>query len=70
MAGLRHPRKAPIFPLTHGWVRHAVVIIAVKLSRLATLKEELDYFKTVSVIDGSVVTLHAKVLEHELGSLF
>ena len=49
--------------LTHRWVLHAVVNVAIELGALRALEDELDHFKAVSLIDCPVITLHAKVFE-------
>ena len=49
--------------LTHRWVLHAVVNVAIELGALRALENELDHFKAVSLIDCPVITLHAKVFE-------
>ena len=49
--------------LTHRWVLHAVVYVAIELGTLSALEDKLDHFKAISLIDCPVITLHAKVFE-------
>lgn len=51
-------------------MRHAVIDVAIKLSRFALLHHELDHLETVASVDSPVVTLHPKVAEYERGTLF
>ena len=56
--------------LTHRWVLHAVVYVAIELGALSALEDELDHFKAISLIDCPVITLHAKVFEDKVGAFF
>ena len=48
---------------------HAIVQIAVKFGGLAALKDELDHFEAVTLVECAVVTLHGEVAEDQARSL-
>lgn len=56
--------------LSHGWVRHAVVDVAIELGGFTSLEEELDHLQRVALILSAVITLHAEVSKHKLWPFF
>jgi len=58
-----------MFASPHYGMSHTVIDITIQFCGLASFKQELDYFKAVTLIHCSVIALHAEVLEDELGSL-